>query len=186
MTRLVGVDYSTTSPGLAIYDAGNWATYTVKSAGTKAEPDRDFYARMALLNDRVLNILQPRPTDVIAMESTFQGKSGSEARLHYAWHRFREALADGWGCSVSYLIPPSQVKILATGHGGRATGKAEMLAAARDRLGLDLGKRDDEADAAFIAVGASILTGNPVIDLPSAHMPKAWTKAGIVPAGMGK
>lgn len=176
MTRFIGIDFSTTSTGIAIHDVNGWMTQTVKSAGTRAEPDPQFYARMVRLNSEVLAIVQPTPDDVIAMESTFRGSGGSEARLHYAWHRFRESLARMWKCSVRYQIAPSTVKVLATGNGGRDTKKPQMLAAARDLLGLDLGKRDDEADAAWIAVGASILTGTPVIDLPSAHMPKAWMK----------
>lgn len=172
--RFIGIDFSTTATGIAIHTERGWVTQTVKSAGTKAEPDAAFYERMLRLNSEVLAIVQPYPEDVIAMESTFRGSGGSEARLHYAWHRFRESLARGWNCSVAFQIAPSQVKYLATGHGGRATGKAEMLVAAREHLGLELGKKDDEADAAWIAVGASILAGSPVIDLPAAHMPKAW------------
>lgn len=176
MSRFIGIDFSTTSTGIAIHDVNGWMTRTVKSAGKKAEPDDAFYDRMIALNSEVLAVVQPDADDVIAMESTFRGSGGSEARLHYAWHRFRESLSRGWGCSVRYQLAPSQVKFLATRHGGRDTMKPQMLAAARDLLGLDLAKRDDEADAAWIAVGASILAGSPVIDLPAAHMPKAWTK----------
>lgn len=71
------------------------------------------------------------------------------------------------------------MKYLATGHGGAATTKERMLAAAREQLGLELGNRDDEADAVWIAVGASVLAGEPVIDLPAAHMPKAWKGMGL-------
>lgn len=176
MTRYVGIDFSTSSTGIAIHDSNGWMTQTIKSRAPRAESDRDFYQRMLTLNSEVLAVVDPFPDDVIAMESTFRGSGGSEARLHYAWHRFRESLGRGYACTVAYQIAPSTVKYLATGHGGRATGKPQMLAAAREHLGLELGKKDDEADAAWIAVGASILAGSPVIDLPAAHMPKAWTK----------
>lgn len=174
MTRFIGIDYSTTSCGIAIHDVNGWMTQTVKSKGSRAEPDRDFYQRMRALNAEVLALVDAYPDDVIAMESTFRGSGQSEARLHFGWHRFREALASGWSCEVRFEIAPSTVKLLATGNGGSATKKPQMIAAARQFLGLELGKRDDEADAAWIAVGASILAGQPVIDLPVAHMPKAW------------
>lgn len=179
MTRFIGIDFSTTSTGVAIHDINGWMTQTVKSKGGRAETDRDFYQRMRTLNAEVLALVDAYPDDVIAMESTFRGSGRAEARLHFAWHRFREALASGWGCTVRFEIAPSTVKYLATGHGGAATTKERMLAAAQAHLGLELGNRDDEADAAWIAVGASVLAGEPVIDLPAEQFPKAWKGMGL-------
>lgn len=177
MTRFIGVDFSTSATGIAIHDVNGWTTLTVKSKAPRAETDAAFYVRMLKLNAEVLGAIDAYPDDVIAMESTFRGSGRSEARLHYAWHRFRESLGRGYGCAVAYEIAPASVKLLATGNGGKATQKPQVLAAALDLLGLDLGKRDDEADAAWLAVGASILHGEPVIDLPQAHLPKAWKSA---------
>lgn len=182
MTRFIGIDFSTTSVGVAIHDINGWMTQAVTSYGGRAETDRDFYLRMRALNSEVLALVDPYPDDVIAMESTFRGSGRAEARLHFAWHRFREVLTFGWGGTVRFDIAPSTVKFLATGHGGAATTKERMVAAANEHIGLDLGpgkKRHDEADAAWIAVGASILAGEPVIDLPAAHMPMAWKGMGL-------
>ncbi len=174
--RIIGIDFSTSSTGIAIYASNGWTTVTVKSKAPRAESDSNFYERMLQLNGEVLAVINPDGDDVIAMESTFRGSGRAEARLHYAWHRLRETLARHYDCQIAYELAPSTVKKLATGNGGRETGKPEVLAAARKLLGLDLGARDDEADAAWIAVGASILAGTPVIDLPAEHMPPAFTK----------
>lgn len=174
--RIIGIDFSTSSTGIAIYASNGWTTVTVKSKSPRAESDRDFYQRMLRLNNEVLAVINPNGDDVIAMESTFRGSGRAETRLHYAWHRLRETLARQYGCEIAHELAPSTVKKLATGNGGRATGKPEVLAAARELLGLDLGARDDEADAVWVAVGASILAGQPVIHLPAAHLPKGMQR----------
>ncbi|MFT4281228.1 crossover junction endodeoxyribonuclease RuvC [Microbacterium sp.] len=177
MTRFIGIDFSTVSTGVAIHDANGWTTVTVKSKAPRAETDAAFYERMVAFTAEVLAVIAPRVEDVIAMESTFRGSGRAEARLHYAWHRLRETLARRWGCVVAVELSPSTVKKLATGNGGRASGKPEVLAATRALLGLDLGKRDDEADAVWLAVGASIRHGEPVIDLPAGHFSPGWKSA---------
>lgn len=46
-------------------------------------------------------------------------------------------------------VAPTSLKKFATGHGG--ADKAAMLYAVKTRLGVDLGDRDDEADAVWLA-----------------------------------
>lgn len=163
MSRVIGIDFSTTSAGVAIYTPNvvdPWTTHAVKSAGVRAETDAAFYSRMRELNANVLAIVEPTAADVIGIEGTFRGSGGSEARLHYAWHRFRESFAQ-WApfAEIGFQIAPSSLKKFATGN-GRAK-KPEMVAAVRDRLGFEV-RKHDEADAVWIAVAAGHAAGVPI------------------------
>lgn len=180
MTRFIGIDFSTTSTGVAIFDRKGLQTHTVRS-----KPEGDglsaYYSRVRSLAMNVLAIIQPEPDDVIAIESpiVMGRRTDSEVRLHYAWHRFMECF-HSWHPELSEpaLFSPAVVKQVALGKEKRLTGrqgKEQMVAAVEEHLGAGV-RNDDEADAVWIAVGVSILTGRPVINLPAAHMPKAFTK----------
>lgn len=180
MTRYIGIDFSTTSTGLAIFDRNGLQTHTVKSKPYGRDL-ASYYSRVRDLSLNVLAIAQPEPDDVIAIErAVVMGRrTDTEIRLHYAWHRFVEYF-HAWRADLvePTLLSPAEVKQLALGDAKRqqgADGKRQMVAAARARFDAEL-RNDDEADAVWVAVGASILAGEPVINLPSAHMPKAFTK----------
>lgn len=178
MTRFVGIDYSTTSTGVAICDGGAWEVFSVKSKPT-GDTLGHYYDRIIDLAYRIDAELQDG--DWIGIEGiAFAAKGQKVDRLHYAWHRTVEHLSIGH--RAPHIVTTNQVKQLATGKG--TAGKDEVLLATERRIPQARVSNNDEADAVWIAVGASILTGSPVIDLPSAHMPKAWTKAGILPAGI--
>ncbi len=91
-------------------------------------------------------------------------------RLHYAWHRTVEYISHLIADDV-LTVTTNQVKQLATGKGN--SQKDEVLLATERRVPEADASNNDEADAVWIAVGASILAGNPLINLPAAHMPKA-------------
>lgn len=178
MTRFIGIDYSTTSTGIAIFDTLGLQTHTVKS-GPAEGGLAGYYARVRDIAANVLAIVQPEPEDRIAIESpvVMGRRTDSEVRLHYAWHRFVESFHQ-WSPALREpsLVPPAVVKQLALGKEkrlyGRA-GKAQMLAAVVQHLGVTP-RNDDEADAVWLAVGASVLSGVPVVDLPAAHIPKGF------------
>lgn len=170
MSRFIGIDYSTTSTGIAIAAGGRWETFALESAPT-GKTLGDYYDRIIDLAYRIESVLQDG--DVLGVEGiAFAGRGSSVDRLHYAWHRTVEHLTTHH--SALHVVTTNQVKQLATGKGN--ANKDEVLLATERRLPQARVGGNDEADAVWIAVGASILAGSPVIDLPAAHMPKAWTK----------
>lgn len=171
MSRFIGIDYSTTATGVAIVDDHHWQTFTLRS-----KPSGDtlsaYYDRIQGLALDIVAAAEPRLGDVVAIEGiAFAGRGSSVDRLHYAWHRTVELLTRLQKAEL-VVVTTNQVKQLATGKGNAQ--KDEVLLATERRLPQAQASNNDEADAVWIAVGASILAGSPVIDLPAAHMPKAW------------
>lgn len=173
MSRFIGIDYSTTSCGVAIVEGDHWQSFTLRSK-PKGDTLSAYYDRVQSLALDIVAAAEPRLGDVIAIEGiAFAGRGSSVDRLHYAWHRTVELLSR-LQKSELVIVTTNQVKQLATGKGNAQ--KDEVLLATERRLPQAQASNNDEADAVWIAVGASILAGSPVIDLPAAHMPKAWTK----------
>jgi len=173
VSRFIGVDYSTTSCGIAIVDGDHWQSFTLRSK-PKGDTLSAYYERIQDLAHDVVAAIDLRLGDVIAIEGiAFAGRGSSVDRLHYAWHRTAEVLTRLQNAEL-VIVTTNQVKQLATGKGNAQ--KDEVLLATERRLPQTRVRNNDEADAVWIAVGASILAGSPVIDLPAAHMPKAWTK----------
>ena len=171
MSRFIGIDYSTTATGVAIVDDHHWQTFTLRS-----KPSGDtlsaYYDRIQGLALDIVAAAEPRLGDVVAIEGiAFAGRGSSVDRLHYAWHRTVELLTRLQKAEL-VVVTTNQVKQLATGKGNAQ--KDEVLLATERRLPQAQASNNDEADAVWIAVGASILAGYPVIDLPAAHMPRAW------------
>ena len=170
--RVVGLDYSTTSTGIAIFADGGWETLTLTSKPT-GDTLGDYYDRIIDLAYGIDNAIGQ--ADVIGIEKiAFAAKGQRVDRLHYAWHRTVEHLTTIYGDVLE--VTAQQVKQLATGKGN--AGKDEVLLATDRRIPSAGVAGNDEADAVWVAVGASILAGRPVIDLPTAHMPKAWKGKG--------
>lgn len=173
MSRYIGVDYSTTSTGIAIVEGDHWQVFRLRSSSTQGASLLDYYDRILGLAQDIGAAISFEPGDVIGIEGiAFAGRGSSVDRLHYAWHRTAEYLART--AAEPIVVTTNQVKQLATGKGNAQ--KDEVLLAAERRIPQARVSGNDEADAVWIAVGVSILAGSPVIDLPAAHMPKAWTK----------
>lgn len=172
MPRFVGIDFSTTSTGVAIFDGDHVQAFTIRSAST-GDTLSDYYQRISDLGLNIVGTIDLRADDVIGIEGiAFAARGQKVDRLHYAWHRTVELLVRVH--SEPLVITTNQVKQLATGRG--TAQKDEVLLATERRVPHAMVQNNDEADAVWIAVGASILAGSPVIDLPAAHMPKAFTK----------
>lgn len=179
MTRFVGIDFSMTSCGVAIYDdhADSWQTFTLRSKPT-GPTLRDFYNRIYALACDVMSAVDLRTDDVVAFEGiAFAGRGAAVDRLHYAWHRTVEHFTRLMPAGV-LVVTTNQVKQLATGK-GNAQKDQVLLATERRVPGADA-SNNDEADAVWIAVGASILHGGvPCVDLPAAHVPKAMRATAV-------
>lgn len=176
MTRYVGIDYSTSSCGVAVYDdeKDHWQTFTLRS---KPSGDQlvDYYGRIRSLAIDIATAAELRFDDVVAIEGiAFAGKGRAVDRLHYAWHRTVELITEILDGGV-LIVTTNQVKQLATGKGNAQ--KDVVLLATERRIPRAGAANNDEADAVWVAVGASILhSGAPVADLPAAHVPPAWRK----------
>jgi len=178
VSRFIGIDYSTTSCGVAIAtpvaDGWHWQTFTIKSRASR-DTLSAYYERIQDLAHDVAASIDLRLGDVVGIEGiAFAGRGRAVDRLHYAWHRTVEFLTRIQH-EEPVIVTTNQVKQLATGK-GNADKDAVLLATERRVPQARVGG-NDEADAVWVAVGASILAGVPVIDLPAAHMPKAWKAA---------
>jgi Holliday junction resolvasome RuvABC endonuclease subunit len=174
MTRFVGIDYSTTSSGVAVIEGESIRTFTLKSkpAGPSLVA---YYERIRSLAADIMAAAELQPGDVVAIEGiAFAGRGAAVDRLHYSWHRTVELLSRVIGTEL-VIVTTNQVKQLATGRGNAQ--KDDVLLATERRLPGAQVAGNDEADAVWVAVGASILHGEPVIELPQAHVPKAWKHA---------
>lgn len=174
MTRFIGIDYSTTATGVAIVEGDHWQTFTIKSKPV-GDTLPHYYARIETLADNILGAIDPHPGDVVAIEGlAFAGKGRAVDRLHYAWHRTVQRLSRHGAVGDVLIVTTNQVKQLATGKGNAQ--KDDVLLATERRLPQADVAGNDEADAVWIAVGASVLAGAPVIQLPAAHVPPAMKR----------
>jgi len=177
VSRYIGIDYSTTSCGVAIVEvrhgAVHWQAFTLKSKSV-GDSLADYYERIRGLAYDVMQTIDLRGGDVVGIEGiAFAGRGRAVDRLHYAWHRTVEIFEHSGHLPV--IVTTNQVKQLATGKG--SADKDAVLLATERRVPQAQVRNNDEADAVWVAVGASILAGDPVLELPAAHMPKAWKSA---------
>lgn len=169
--RFIGIDYSTTACGVAIVDGDHWQTFTLRSKPT-GDTLTAYYERIQDLGYDIVAAAEPRLGDVFAIEGiAFAGKGRAVDRLHYAWHRTVEFLTR-LNHAEPVVITTNQVKQLATGRGNAQ--KDDVLLATERRVPQAGVRNNDEADAVWLAVGASVLAGVPVVDLPAAHIPKGF------------
>jgi len=178
VSRYIGIDYSTTSCGIAIATKRHdgvvhWQAFTLKSkaSGNSLE---EYYGRIIRLAYDVGATTDLGVDDVVGIEGiAFAGRGRAVDRLHYAWHRTVEYLTHAGHAPL--IVTTNQVKQLATGKG--SADKDAVLLATERRVPQAQVRNNDEADAVWVAVGASILAGDPVMEMPAAHMPKAWRQA---------
>lgn len=171
MTRFIGVDYSTTACGVAVVEGDHWQTFTLRSK-PNGDTLTDYYQRIRSIGYDIVAAAEPLPGDVFAIEGiAFAGKGRAVDRLHYAWHRTVEFLTSVHGVEP-VVITTNQVKQLATGRGNAQ--KDDVLLATERRVPQAGVRGNDEADAVWLAVGASVLAGVPVVDLPAGHIPKGF------------
>lgn len=161
-----GVDFSLRSTGLASFDGTLWDTATIKSAPEDQSPG-SFLSRVDDITARILNWCDPHHGGVVCMEGiAFNAKGRAVDRLHYGWWATYRAITEHHG--EPYVVTATELKRLATGRG--TAGKDEMLLAAARLIPDAPVRNNDEADAAWLTVAASIIDGHPVIKLPADHI----------------
>lgn len=148
--RVIGLDLSVKSSGIALPD-GNLRTIAPK-AGAK-DPARRLYE----ITFRLSSWLEASRPTLAVIEAYFVGGYAATAlRLGEVGGAVRTRLFE---MNIPYVeIPPTQLKMYATGHG--TASKDDMVAAA-EAEGAEP-HNDDEADAFWLRkLGVQALTGVP-------------------------
>ena len=141
--RIVGIDPSLTSTGIATHDKG---TYVVRfgQRPTSATEDGWMHRRVLVLRAEIVRACAF--ADVVFIENFAFGAQQGREKLGYVGHSIRETLGT---LGVPHVdIPPKTLKLFATGNG--SAEKEEVKRAAVDFLGLDPSAKDDEADALWL------------------------------------
>ena len=166
--RVIGIDLSMTSTGLAVIDDGTIETHTVTSkadAGTL----RSFLTRSQKMADDIDYAVSLRPTDLVVIEGLiFHGISSSLDKIHAHWWMVVNSICELVD-QEPVVINSSQRCLYAIGKG--SAKKDIVLAAVIKRYPQADPAGNDEADAViFAAMGARHL-GHPVEDsLPLANL----------------
>ena len=157
--RVIGIDLSMTSTGLAVIDGGTIETHTVTS---KADVGtlRSFLTRSEQIADDIDYAVSLRPTDLVVIEGmAFAAKSSSLDKIHAHWWLVVKYLL-GYVNQEPVVITSGQRCKYATGSG--SAKKDVVLAAVIKRYTQADPAGNDEADAViFAAMGARHL-GYPV------------------------
>ncbi|MDY7542637.1 MULTISPECIES: hypothetical protein [unclassified Cryobacterium] len=166
--RVIGIDLSMTSTGLAVIANGVIETHTVTSkpdAGTL----RSFLARSERIAQQIDDAVKFTRSDLVVIEGLiFHGKSSSLDKIHAHWWLVVKSIAD-FIEQEPVVVNTSQRCLYATGKG--SAKKDIVLAAVIKRYPQADPTGNDEADAVvFAAMGARHL-GIPVEEsLPIANL----------------
>ncbi len=151
MTTVVGFDGSLSSSGLAVWRDGRWSFDTIRTG-----PQTPLERRWSTITARLRHATTPGA--LVVIESVFRGGQGHAATDLAMLHGIVRHRLHVWAVPYA-LVQTQHLKQFATGR-GNAT-KEQMVAAARDRLGLPLSS-DDQADAAWLAAMALHRYGLPL------------------------
>lgn len=156
--KVVGVDPSLTATGVALPGR---ELITIK----KPTPNTytDVYQRLISIRDELFGLLSPRL--VVVMENYSHASKYQAHQLGELGGVLRTALLER---SVPfYLVPPTKVRMFATGKGNASKESAGY--AAVERFGLRPGN-NNEADALWLWEFGNHLLGQPDLDLPKDHL----------------
>lgn len=166
MTNFIGIDWSLTGCGVAAYVDGEWDRCTIKSKPDDGTPE-GFLARVDSIAAQIVSWADPAARDIWAIEGPSLGARGSAVdRMFGGWWLTMAALTAHHG--TPWVFAPSSVKKVATGSG--AAGKDEVLLSTERRLPEADVRNNNESDAVWLAVCASITHGEPIIQLPKNHI----------------
>jgi Holliday junction resolvasome RuvABC endonuclease subunit len=165
MTAFVGIDWSLTATGVVVWSEGEWDRCTIRTTADDGT-ESAFLRRVHKIAAEIIAWADPREGDVIAIEGPSLGAKGAAVdRMFGGWHITMDDLIQHHG--EPWVFAPSSVKKLATGKGN--AGKDEVLLATAKRLPEADVTTNHEADAAWLAIAASIIHGQPILQLPTNH-----------------
>jgi crossover junction endodeoxyribonuclease RuvC len=152
--QVLGLDLSLTATG---YVLPNGTTGLLKPGSRRG------MERLAWLREQILDLVLP--ATIVAVEGYSYGSHSSSFDLGELGGVIRLALHDA---GIQYLdVAPAVLKGFATGKGN--ANKNEVLASAIKRLGYD-GTSSDEADALWLRAAVLAACGEPVVEVPAAHL----------------
>lgn len=164
--RVLGLDLSLTGTGIArIGEDSVQLCTTVRTGKLRG------HQRLQHILDAIRDAQRGHDLDLVLVEgpsygSAKKGQQGHHERAGLWWLVTHSLYAHGRPYAV---VAPMQRALYATGRGG--AGKADVLAAARDRYGHLAEIRDDNAGDALIiaAMGVEHLGGQLAGDVPDAN-----------------
>lgn len=165
MIRVVGLDLSLTSTGMALVEGGRLTEVgNIKSSGKKGATYAQSLDRIQeIAKDVLLFVARPVHPDLVVIESPSYGsRFGSAHERAGLWWEVFHVVSNKLGIPVATVAPPTRAKYI-TGD-GRA-GKDVVLAHAIEAYVRDRGPRitnDDIADAVGLAAMGSRWLGEPV------------------------
>ena len=171
--RIVGIDQSTTSTGIAIIDDGSYITDVIASKARPKEPLTDKAERIARLANHVVNYFGGH-ADLIVIERPALRETNQGTSLLSGLYWMILAAIRTHGDIPVAIIDITQLKKYATGSGAtRGVNKIEkrhVIAAAIERYAPLFPLTDDEADALTMAAMGARHLGHPIerADIPSA------------------
>lgn len=158
--KIVGLDLSLTSTGIAYQDDDEVHTHAIKSKLHDTP-------RLIEIREQILAVvLFPFVADLVVIEGYSYGSPAGATRAHAIGELggvIKLALHEhGIPCA---LIPPKLLKKYATDRGNAS--KVEMLTAAVKRSGIEF-RTDDEADAWWLREMGCARFGEPHVQMPAA------------------
>lgn len=161
MSRVLGIDPSLTSTGVAFrYPNGRLQASCVQPIGLKG------LRRVAFIRDSVLNYVESYKPDVVAIEGyafSYRGASNTLFNLGELGGVLRLSLLEK-GIRL-IVVPPTSLKLFATGR-GNAAGKDAVKVALLNELAVSF-KSSDQNDAAWLLLLGETYLGYTVLRNPS-------------------
>lgn len=177
--RIIGVDQSLTSTGVAVAEGGRFTS--VERVRPKMKAKLEGMAKREAEHQRLEQILQaiarhtrtmPRTQPIVGLEGPAMGIKGAAVVQIFGLYTLVKQELYRQGIPY-YIVPPSTVKLYATGNG--AAGKDDVLTAmVRRHPGVEF-SGNDEADAMAIAAIGARYYGQPV-EASTAYMARAMEK----------
>lgn len=166
MTAFIGIDLALTNTGVVSWSPEDgWDRCTIRSTPGDGTPT-GFLSRAHRIVGEVINWADPDDSTVWAIESpALHAKGAAVDRMFAHWWIAMDDLTNHH--EEPWVFTPSQIKKVATGRGNAK--KDEVILAAAKRLPEADVRNEHEADAAWIAVCASIIAGQPIVGLPANH-----------------
>lgn len=158
--KIVGIDLSLTSTGIAVAEDGEFRVQRVTSKGTANDTLRQRHSRLSLLTSRVTEAT--RLADLVVIEQPAYSQSGgSHHDRSGVWWLVLDGVINQVGADV-VEVPPTTLKKYASGKGNAS--KDDMLTAVIRRYPHIEFSGNDEADAvALMAMGLRAV-GSPIED----------------------
>lgn len=176
--RIIGVDQSLTSTGVAVVEGGRFVS--VERVRPKMKAKLDGMAKREAEHVRLEEILQAIRTHtltashqpIVGLEGPAMGIKGAAVVQIFGLYILLKQELYRMGVPY-YVVPPSTVKLYATGNG--AAGKDDVLSAmVRRHPGVDF-SGNDQADAMAIAAIGARHYSLPV-ETSTAYMARAMEK----------